>query len=180
MSGQRRCSQQWRLIAAVCVGGASTAEIERIRSHEIGRRHGHMRRREMLEQADANVVDVIVIHGVVITSHCRCRHGRVHQRVQVQYIRLRRAQLGAHFLVVYARLFEIVNEVATRTVRAKADRVEGAAQLGLVLGMACEVAQFPVAVCKLALVAIFARAILFVWPAKFGFIARCRFADTAV
>jgi len=136
-----------------------------------------VRRREVLKQADA---DIVVICVVVIAGRRRCCGRRAHQRIQVQYIRLRRAQLSAHFLIVYARLFEIVDKVATRTVRAKADRVESAAQFGLVLRMACEVAQFTVAVCKLALVAVLARSVLLVWPAKFGFVARRRFADAAV
>jgi len=81
---------------------------------------------------------------------------------------------------VYARLLEVVDEVAARSVRAEADRVEGAAQLGLVLGMASEIAQLGESVRELTLVAVFARAILLVRPAELGLVAGRWLADAAI
>lgn len=57
---------------------------------------------------------------------------------------------------MYARLLEVMYKVASRPVRAEAGRVIGAARLGLVLGMASEVAQLVIAVGELALVAVLA------------------------
>lgn len=188
---QRRRSQQRRLIEAVRAGGGGgAAEAQRIRPHEVrrgGRRgYGHVRRRgQLLEQAD---VDADIIRGGIVArggavSGRGCDRGgsrRAHQRIQPDYVGLRRAQLGAHLLIVYARLLEIVYEMAARAVRAKADRVEGAAQLGLVLRMARQVAQLAIAVRELAFITVLARAALLVRPAELRLVARRRLAHATV
>lgn len=81
---------------------------------------------------------------------------------------------------MYACLFEVVYEVAARPVRAEADCVEGAAQLGLVLGVTREIAQLPVAVRKLTLVTVFARAAFLVRPAELCLVARRGLADATI
>jgi len=64
-----------------------------------------------------------------------------------------------------------VDEVAARTVGAEADRVVGAAQVRLVLGVAVDVAQLGVSVRELALLAVLAAAVLLVGPAQLGLVA---------
>ena len=68
---------------------------------------------------------------------------------------------------IVACLVGIMDKMAARSVRAKADGVESAAQFRLVFRVADETAQFVKSVSKLAFVAIFARSILFIWSAKF-------------
>lgn len=63
---------------------------------------------------------------------------------------------------IIASFFGIMNEMATRAIRAKANGMESATQFRLVFRMTNETAKFVKSVRKLALVAIFARAILFV------------------
>jgi len=70
------------------------------------------------------------------------------------------------------RLFSIVNKMASRTVGTESDGVERAAQFRLVFRMSDQAAQFIESVRELALVAVFARAVLFEWPAKFRLVAR--------
>lgn len=70
-----------------------------------------------------------------------------------------------------ARLVRVVDEVAARAVRAEARRVEGAAQLGLVLGVPGQRAQLVATVRELALVAVLARAALLERPAQLGLVA---------
>lgn len=189
---QRRRSQQRRLIEAVRAGSGGAAEAQRIRSHEIwrgggGRRgYGHVRRRgQLLEQADVDA-DVIAggtaVRGGAVAGRGRDRGGRrrAHQRIQAHYVGLRRAQLGAHLLIVYTRLLEIVDEVAAGAVRAKANRVEGAAQLGLVLRMARQVAQLAVAMRELTFIAVLTRAALLIRPAELRLVARRRLAHATV
>lgn len=81
---------------------------------------------------------------------------------------------------MYARLLEVVDKVAARSVRAEADRVESAAQLGLVLGMTGEITQLVAAVRELTLIAVLARAALLERPTELGLVARRRLADAAV
>ena len=69
-------------------------------------------------------------------------------------------------------LISVVDEVAARPVGAEADGVEGAAQLGLVLGVPRQAAQLVEAVRKLALLAILAGATLLEGPAQLSFVAR--------
>lgn len=187
---QRRRSQQ-RLIEVVRAGCSGTAEAQRVRSQEVRcssggghRSRGHVRRRgELLEQADVDA-DVIrsgtVVRGGAIAGHYRGGGGRAHQRIQAHDVGLCRAQLGAHLLIVYTRLLEIVDEVAARSVRAKANRVEGAAQLGLVLWMTRQVAQLAVAMRELAFIAVLTRATLLIRPAELRFVARRRFAHATI
>ena len=66
----------------------------------------------------------------------------------------------------------IVHKVAARAVRTVAGGVEGATQLGFVLGMARHVAQFGKAVRELTLVAVLARAVLLVGATQLGLVAR--------
>jgi len=66
---------------------------------------------------------------------------------------------------------EGVDEVAARTIGAEADRVVGAAQVRLVLGVAVDVAQLGVSVRELALLAVLAAAVLLVGPAQLGLVA---------
>lgn len=87
---------------------------------------------------------------------------------------LGRNQLGVvrgHRAVVVARLLGVVHEVAPGPVRAEPDAVERAAQLGFVLWMTLEVAQFLHPVRKLALVAVLALARLLERPAQLGFVS---------
>lgn len=65
----------------------------------------------------------------------------------------------------------IVDEVAPRTVRAEPDRVEGPAELRLVLRMTSQVPQFVGAVSELAFVTVFTRSGLLERPAKFCLIS---------
>lgn len=51
-------------------------------------------------------------------------------------------------------LVHVMDEVAARAIWTEPNGVEGATWLGLVLGMAGKIAQFVVAVCKLALLAV--------------------------
>lgn len=74
--------------------------------------------------------------------------------------------------VVVAGLLGVVHKVAARAVRAEADAVERAAQLGLVLWMTLEVAQFLHAVRKLAFVAVLALTGLLERSAQLGFVSR--------
>ncbi|MDG2671246.1 hypothetical protein P7M43_32340, partial [Vibrio parahaemolyticus] len=62
--------------------------------------------------------------------------------------------------------------MAAGPIRAKADGVEGAAQLRLVLGVPSEAAQLMEAVRELALLAVLARAALLEGPAQLGLVAR--------
>ena len=128
---------------------------------------GHLRRGgQLLEQADVDVE--LGLAGL-------------QQRAQPDDARgLGVPQLGAHLDVVDARLLEVVHEVAARPVWAEADLVEGAAELGLVLGVAREVAQLAEAVGELALVAVLAAAALLEGPAELGLVARGGLADAAV
>jgi len=73
--------------------------------------------------------------------------------------------------VAHARLLRVVDEVAARPVGAEAARVERAAQVGLVLGVARQVAQLVGAVRELALVAVLADAALLVGAAQLGLVA---------
>lgn len=88
--------------------------------------------------------------------------------------------MRAHFLIVDPRLLDVVDEMAARPVRAEPDRVEGAAQLGLVFRMAGKIAQLAVAVSELTLVAVFTGAALLERPAQLGFVAGRRLARAAV
>lgn len=86
-----------------------------------------------------------------------------------------RRQLGMvrrHRAVVVPGLLGVVDKVAAGPVRAEANAVERAAQLGLVLWMTLEVAQFLHAVRKLALVAVLALARLLERSAQLGFVSR--------
>lgn len=74
--------------------------------------------------------------------------------------------VGGNISIVGARLLGVVHKVTARTVRAKANTVECAAQFGLVLWMALQVAQLLNAVRKLALVAVLALASLLKGSAK--------------
>lgn len=74
--------------------------------------------------------------------------------------------------VVVPGLLGVVDKVAARSVRAEAHAVKGAAQLGLVLWVTLEVAQFLHAVRKLALVAVLALARLLERSAQLGFVSR--------
>jgi len=73
--------------------------------------------------------------------------------------------------VAHARLLGVVDEVATRSVGAEAARVEGAAQVRLVLGVARQVAQLVRTVRELALVAVLADAALLVGSAQLRLVA---------
>lgn len=79
----------------------------------------------------------------------------------------RRVDVGEQAL---ARLVRVVYEVAARPVRAEARRVEGAAQLGLVLRVPGQRAQLVTAVRELALVAVLAGAALLERPAQLGLV----------
>lgn len=68
-------------------------------------------------------------------------------------------------------LLGVVDEVAARPVGAEADGVEGAAELGLVLGVAGEAAQLVDAVGELALVAVLAGAVLLEGAAQLRLVA---------
>lgn len=70
-----------------------------------------------------------------------------------------------------AELVQGVDEVAARAVRAEADRVVGAAQVGLVLRVPIDVAQFVVTVGELTLLAVLAAAVLLVGSAQLGLVA---------
>ena len=70
------------------------------------------------------------------------------------------------------RFLVVVNEVAARAVGAQPDRVVGAAQLRLVLGVAHQCAQLVAAVRELALVAVLARAGLLEGPTQLRLVAR--------
>jgi len=72
---------------------------------------------------------------------------------------------------VDAGLFLVVDEVAARTVRAESDRVEGAAQFRLVLGMTHQTAQFVHSVSKLTFISVLARSVLFVRSTQFRLVA---------
>ncbi|KAJ8401152.1 hypothetical protein AAFF_G00387340, partial [Aldrovandia affinis] len=65
----------------------------------------------------------------------------------------------------------VVDEVAAWAVGAEPDGVEGAAQLGLVLGVAAQAAQLVDAVGELTLVAVLAGAVLLEGPAQFRLVA---------
>lgn len=69
-------------------------------------------------------------------------------------------------------LFGIVDKVAPGSVRAEPDAVERAAQFGLVLWMALEIAQFLHAVRELTLVAVFTLTRFLERSAKLGFVSR--------
>lgn len=64
-----------------------------------------------------------------------------------------------------------MNEVAARAVWAETNSVECATWLCLVLWVAGQVSQFVIAVSKLTLFPILARAVFLIRPAKFGFVA---------
>lgn len=86
-----------------------------------------------------------------------------------------RRELGVvcrHRAVVVPGFLGVVYKVAARAVRAEANAVERAAQLGLVLWMTLEVAQFLHAVRKLALVTVLALARLLERSAQLGFVSR--------
>lgn len=82
--------------------------------------------------------------------------------------------IGRNVAVVIARLLSVVHKVAAGSVRAEADTVEGAAQLGLVFGVALQVAQLVHAVRELALVAVFALARLFEGSAQLRLVSGMR------
>ena len=65
-----------------------------------------------------------------------------------------------------------MDEVASLAIRTEALRVEGPAELGLVLGVPAEGAELGHAVRKLALLAVFARAVLFESAAQLRLVAR--------
>lgn len=67
-------------------------------------------------------------------------------------------------------LVHVVDEVTARAVWTETNGVEGTAWLGLVLGMAGKIAQFVVAMRKLALLSILAGAVFLERPAQLGFI----------
>lgn len=77
-----------------------------------------------------------------------------------------------HRAVVVPGLLGVVDKVAARSVRAEAHAVKGAAQLGLVLWVTLEVAQFLHAVRKLTLVAVLALARFLERSAQLGFVSR--------
>lgn len=69
-------------------------------------------------------------------------------------------------------LFRIVDKVAPGSVRTEPDTVERAAQLGLVLWMTLEVAQFLHAVRELALITVLTLTRFLEWSAQLGFVSR--------
>lgn len=73
---------------------------------------------------------------------------------------------GGVRVVFLQHLVLVVHEVAARSVRAEANRVEGATELSLVLRVSGQAAQLRDAVRELALVTVLAHAELFVWPGK--------------
>lgn len=70
-----------------------------------------------------------------------------------------------------AALFGVVNEVAAGPVRAKADGVEGAAKLRLVLGVAGQAAELVDAVRELALVSVLTGTVFFEGAAELRLVA---------
>lgn len=78
---------------------------------------------------------------------------------------------GVHGTIVIARLLGVVHEMAPRSVRTEAHAVEGAAQFGLVLGVALQIAQLVHAVRELAFLAVLALAGLLEGTAQFGLVA---------
>ena len=74
--------------------------------------------------------------------------------------------------VVQFVLILVVNEMATRSIGAESDSVEGTAQFGFVLGMAIQVSQFVLSVSKLTLIPVFTMSTLFKGAAHLGLVAR--------
>ena len=72
---------------------------------------------------------------------------------------------------VVACLFGIVDEMATRSVGAKANGVESATQFRFVFRMTDETAKLVKSVSKLTFIAIFARSILFIRSTEFRLVA---------
>lgn len=82
------------------------------------------------------------------------------------------SMIGGHRTVVVSGLFGIVDEVASGPIRAESNAVERTAQLGLVLWMALEIAQFLHAVRELALVAVLTLTRFLERSAQLGFVSR--------
>jgi len=77
-------------------------------------------------------------------------------------------------LRVGSTLVVVVDEVAARSVRTQSGRVKRPAEVGLVLGMAHDGPQFGLAVRKLTLVAVAARAVLLEWSTQLRLVAGWR------
>lgn len=86
-----------------------------------------------------------------------------------------RSQLGVvgrHRAVVVPCLFGIVDKVAPGSVRTEPDTVERATQLGLVLWMTLEIAQFLHAMRELTLITVLTLTRFLEWSAQLGFVSR--------
>lgn len=77
-----------------------------------------------------------------------------------------------HRAIMVPCLFGIVDKVAPGSVWTESDAVERTAQLGLVLWMTLEIAQFLHAVRELALVAVLTLTRFLEWSAQLGFVSR--------
>lgn len=73
-------------------------------------------------------------------------------------------------LRLFAHLVQVVDKVATRAVGTEADRVVGATQVCLVLGVTGNGSQLLLSMGKLALVSVLARAILLEGAAQLGLV----------
>lgn len=87
-------------------------------------------------------------------------------------IRSKLGMVGGHRAVVVPCLFGIVDKVAPGSIGTEPDTVERTAQLGLVLWMTLEIAQFLHAVRELALVAVLTLTRFLEWSAQLGFVSR--------
>lgn len=82
------------------------------------------------------------------------------------------SMIGGHRTVMVPGLFGIVHKVAPGSIRTEAHTVERTAQLGLVLWMTLEIAQFLHAVRELALVTVLTLTRFLERSAQLGFVSR--------
>lgn len=82
------------------------------------------------------------------------------------------SMVRGHRTIMVPCLFGVVDKVAPGSVWTETDAVERTAQLGLVLWMTLEIAQFLHAVRELALVAVLTLTRFLEWSAQLGFVSR--------
>ena len=169
-AGEERVGGEERLVGEE--GGTARRAVRHAARRRVGGRAERVARQEV-RAAEAQRLRAVHDRGVR-------RHLGAARRDRLRWRRPAAGRLAHLEDLAEPALVLVVDEVAARPVRTEADRVERAAQLRLVLGVARQRAQLASAVRELALVAVLAVAALLERPTQLRLVAARRLAHAAV